>query len=426
MNYYLTLKGWTGTSPDRAAVKMAKVFRMDPSHAFGILQELRKGGWWQFENQVTANQASIAETYLHSLGFQVERRPDDTPNPAPARTETTAILAPALAAGTPALPAGLLQRTPPGATQPMHFNGAPGDLWGLYAKNWILTLLTLGVYYFWGKTEVRKFLWGHFSVGEDRFSFHGRGRELLLGWLVFAGLAGLLAGSIQWLKQADPRWGSIVENVAVGGFAIWIPGFMVGAFRYRLSRTDLRGIRFSFRGRRRTAIWLNLKGMVLNVLTLGLYSPVYLIQMTRFWRSNLWFGNREFDFSGRWRDIFKVYLAAWAATICTLGLALPCWFWVQAYFQRYIWGHTHCGDAAFEFTATGWEFWKLRAGNSMILVLTLGLGYAWVVTRNLAFTADHLFLTGVPDWDRVVQEMKKTGALSESGLDALDAPLDVF
>src|SRR5437867_8847902 len=91
---------------------------------------------------------------------------------------------------------------------------------------------------------------------------------------------------------------------------LFIPIAMVGARRYRLSRTSWRGIRFSFRGRVRHLILIFIRSSVLTGLTFGLYYPFYLTQRQAFMVSNSYFGNERFDFDGRGRELFRGFVLA--------------------------------------------------------------------------------------------------------------------
>ncbi len=75
MSYYLMLNKWEGEDQDYATEKVSKVFRMDPHQASDIVENLSGGNPWQFEHQVSNDQSEVAETYLNSLGFEVERIP---------------------------------------------------------------------------------------------------------------------------------------------------------------------------------------------------------------------------------------------------------------------------------------------------------------------------------------------------------------
>ena len=73
MSYHILLNHWSGTDQDDAASKLAKLFRMDDEEAVGIVEGLANGNAWQFQHQVSAQQSEIAENFLRSLGFEVER-----------------------------------------------------------------------------------------------------------------------------------------------------------------------------------------------------------------------------------------------------------------------------------------------------------------------------------------------------------------
>src|SRR5712691_10481567 len=112
------------------------------------------------------------------------------PNPS---TTQTHLARPAAAPG-PALlsppPAGLETPGSDSFRRP-RFHGVGGTLFGIHIVNVLLTLVTLGVYYFWAKTRVRQYLFGQTEIAGDRFAYHGNGKELLLGTLKAALIFGL-------------------------------------------------------------------------------------------------------------------------------------------------------------------------------------------------------------------------------------------
>jgi hypothetical protein len=54
---------------------ITRVFRMDQEEANVVVDNLANGNSWQFDHQVSDRQSGIAEPYLRSLGFDVERIP---------------------------------------------------------------------------------------------------------------------------------------------------------------------------------------------------------------------------------------------------------------------------------------------------------------------------------------------------------------
>lgn len=75
MSCFLMINSWAGSDQSEATQKMARVFRMDPNDADAVVDNLANGNPWQFDHQVSDQQSEVAEPYLKSLGFDVERIP---------------------------------------------------------------------------------------------------------------------------------------------------------------------------------------------------------------------------------------------------------------------------------------------------------------------------------------------------------------
>ena len=57
------------------------------------------------------------------------------------------------------------------------FEGTGGSFFLIFLKNILLTLLTLGVYLAWGKTERRKYVWNNMTFHQQHFRYTGTGME---------------------------------------------------------------------------------------------------------------------------------------------------------------------------------------------------------------------------------------------------------
>jgi len=306
------------------------------------------------------------------------------------------------------------------------FHGSGGTLLGIHIVNVLRILVTLGVYYFWAKTRVRRYLFSETEFAGDRFGYHGTARELLLGFLR-AFLVFLFP--IIVLQHVGDYWPGVDANVKWAAaslasilFFIFIPVAMVGARRYRLSRTSWRGIRFSFRGTARSFILIFIRGSFLTGLTFGLYYPFFLTERQAFMISHTYFGNERFEFSGRGRDLFGNYLLALLLTLPTLGL---CWVWFLARKRRFFWNHTRFGDARFRSTVTGGALLGLYLVNVLLLVLTLGLAWSWVRVRNIRFAFRYLTLEGPLDLERIQQQAQFASATGEGLAGFLDTGFDL-
>ena len=330
---------------------------------------------------------------------------------------------PAIPAPVPAVPTAPAAAAPdaPSAAdsqeRQLFFHGSGGSLFGIQIVNILLTLITGGIYHFWGKVRVRSYLFSESEFDGDRFAYHGTGKELLIGSLK----AGLVLGALFALMNASPYLpGGAPARIAAfatayGLLLLFIPVAIVGARRYRLSRISWRNIRFSFRGRVADFIKLFLKGGALTAVTLGLYYPIYATRQHAFLVAHSYFGDRQFAFDGRGQDLFGSYLLGLVLLLPTLGLS---WLWFLARKQRYLWDHTSFESARFRCTVTGGRLARLYTGNLLLLVPTLGLALAWVRIRNVRFAFAYLALTGPLDPAAIQQDAQPATATGD-GLESL-------
>lgn len=368
-----------------------------------------------------------AERFVQEQGV-VLHRPDAVPPPEALRPQMAPTMAPTLKGEPDASGARFLNaqpEPPPLLTHRLTFFGSGLSLFAIQMVNMFLTLVTLGSYSFWGRTRVRKYLMRETQFGEDRFEFHGTGKELLWGWIKAAIVFGVplillpyvphLAGGSVGLRQAV----SVLSSLIV---FVFIPVATVGSRRYRLSRTSWRGIRFSFRGKVWSYVGIYVFGWVLTAVTLGLYKPFLDARTYGFLVSHSYFGNRLFRFDGNGRDLFRPFLLAWLLTIPTLGIY---WFWYSARRQRYFWERTSFGDLRFRSTVTGGALLGLHAANLLLLLVTLGVAWPWVRVRKIRFFFEYVRARGQFDPESIIQEAQAASPMGEALAGFFDMDFDL-
>lgn len=304
------------------------------------------------------------------------------------------------------------------ATHPQ-FHGDGGTLFGIHLKNFLLTVVTLGIYTFWARTDVRQYLYAQTSVGGDRFAYHGSGGELFKGWIravgllilvfVIAGVVSLFLGEIA---------GLLVGYCAA--VLVIFPIAMIGSRRYRLSRTSWRGIRFSFRGDYTEFMGVYIPGVLLTAVTLGLYYPFFHANVRRYVVDATRFGSGQFEFTGEGRELFLRHLALYLLVPLTLGIY---WFWHVAFRHRYYWEHTRFGTARFQSTMTGGDLLGFTLVNTLLLTVTLGIAYPWVQARTMAFQSERLGIVGMDAFDAALQAAQSAGVTGEGLSDLMDVEL---
>ena len=332
----------------------------------------------------------------------------------------------------------------------LSFHGTGGSLFGIYIVNLFLTLVTLGVYSFWGRVKVRRYILSQTDLEGDRFAYHGTGKELLIGWLKAMLVFGVPLGLLIIVRDLLDV-GAVIKAAAwvlfYGVIIVFVPFAIVSARRYRLSRISWRGIRFSFRGRALDFVKLFVGGVLLSAITLGLYYPVFDTRRYGFLMSRSYFGNRKFEFDGHGRDLVGSFVLTVILTVASVGLwgflllfsrgyALPlllltlpapaaCWFWFLAKKRRYLWDHTLFASARFRSTITASGLFLLSVGNLLLLVVTLGFGWPWVLVRYVRFHLTYLALEGPLDLAGIVQDAQAAAPIGEGFASFLDAGFDL-
>ncbi len=357
---------------------------------------------------------------LYHASLEKLRRGPPAPPPASAGPSAGAtVFRPPSPAATPA-------PTPaPAASRHLRFHGPTGSLFGIQAVNVLFTLLTLGIFYFWGKARVRAYLLGQSELERDRFAYHGTGKELLIGFVKGAVVFGVPVVALSVLPQvygAPDAVASALSSLLWLVGLLLVPVAMVGSRRYRLSRTSWRGIRFSFRGSVREFVGIFVAGSILTSLTLGIYYPVFVTRRQAFMVSNAYFGSRKFAFDGHGRALIGSFLLMALLFLPTLGLS---WFWFSARRNRFFTEHTRFGATRFRSTVTGGQLAWLQISNVVAIVCTLGLAWPWTVVRGVRFYFRYLTLEGALDVGDVLQDARAASATGEGLAGLLDADFGV-
>jgi len=200
-------------------------------------------------------------------------------------------------------PSGPPPSSPP--PMPVAFSGSRSEFFHLVRRGAGLELVTLGFYRFWLITDIRRHLWANTEIDGDAAEYTGRGKELLIGFLVaLAILVPIYLGYFLAGLEAE-RFKAFASFPLVAFFYLFGQFAIYRARRYRLTRTVWRGVR----------LWMSGSGWI------------YALQ------ASLW----------------------GLLMIVTLGLALP---WRAAALERYKMRHSYYGDLQGSFEGRGWEFFK--------------------------------------------------------------------
>lgn len=295
-------------------------------------------------------------------------------------------------------------------------------MFGLYLKTFLLSIITLGIYSFWGRTEIRRYLHSSLLAGDDRFAWHGTGKELLLGWLKAMGFLTIFYCIYFILAMTDKARGPIIGAIFLyaGLFAV-LPWVLVGVQRYRLSRTSLRGIHFSSTAKAGEFAKVYYKGLLFTIFTLGFYSPWFLNDIHGYMLRNSYYGDQPFGYDGQGKDLFGSYVIFILLLIPSLYLT---GFWYAAKQHRYYADHTTLGSARFHGTMRGRDLLLLTIVNALLVIFTLGFGFPWAVLRTIRFSCGVLTLENFAGFEGFQQRISAATATGEGMAGILEIDSD--
>jgi uncharacterized membrane protein YjgN (DUF898 family) len=262
---------------------------------------------------------------------------------------------------------------------PVAFSGVRGEFFDLAKRGAALELVTLGFYRFWLLTDIRRHLWSNTVVDGDAAEYTGRGKELLIGFLVALAilvpiyLGYLLIGLEAEHYQAFASIPLFLFFYLFGQFAIF------RARRYRLTRTIWRGVRFWMTGSGWIyALQASLWGL-LSAVTLGLALPWRMAALERYKMRHSYYGDLQGSFEGRGWEFFK---RGW-------------WLWLLAPVAMVVYPLAPFIYGAFK--AVEWRWWLsgirfggVRIESSLPRSALIGLYWkviGWIVVLGLVFSA---------------------------------------
>jgi uncharacterized membrane protein YjgN (DUF898 family) len=245
----------------------------------------------------------------------------------------------------------------------------------LMLKNLLLTMITFGIYGAWGRTNMRRYIWGHVSFQDDRAAYTGTANELFMGWVRVVGFYIGMALVINLLSLLSPFLGIAMIPLYIYLYALVV----YGGTRYRLSRTKWREVHFEVdrtKESSREFIVLVFKSIFFTAMTLGCYYPFMVHHIRKFLTDRSRFGSQQFHYDGDGWELFKIYAASLFFTIITLGIYLP-WFICRT--MAYRLEHTHLGNVSLKLHLQGKDLFKFAILSYLLAFITLGLATPWLL-----------------------------------------------
>lgn len=287
----------------------------------------------------------------------------------------------------------------------LEFHGSAGKLFGIMAVNILLTIVTFGIYAFWGRARSLRYLYQEAEFAGNRFMFHGTGKEFFIGFLKAVGIFMIIYLPLIAAIVSKSEIGMVIAMIIFYiGFILVMPLAIHSQLRYRMSRTSWRGIHFGYRGNLSRLYGMYIKGILLTIVTFGIYGPFFANNLNKELVGNMRFGNTKFNYTGIGGDYFPIVFIGSILTVITFGIY---YFWYVRNITNYYYNHieihqdTTISKLQANFTAGG--IFSQIFINTLLVLITFGLATPVAIIRNYRFMFQYIRLDGDFNPDKLEQ-----------------------
>jgi uncharacterized membrane protein YjgN (DUF898 family) len=359
------------------------------------------------------------------------------------------------------------------------FVNRPGLL-KLTIVNFLLGLITFGIYRFWGKTRIRQHIWSSVHINEEPLEYTGTGWELFKGFLFVLLL--ILLPAVALVSAVQMIYGPQSYEYYLTSFVLAIIGqlfigYAIYASRhYQLTRTNWRGIRGALTGSPLRYSLTYFGSIFAKLFSLGWASPVMNTILQEQIIGDTKFGDAALRFSGRSGPLYPTFALCWFFSLALIfGIPFLAWLEVhhvlgidvgevlrklgdlttpapKEFFESLailiaifiaaallfmlifpmIWAiytakqfrtfatYSRFDGAPFRFEATAGSLIWLTIVNLLILVFTFGIGRPFIQRRLVKYFIDRLSIDGLVEVDRIRQSTARRVGSGDGLADAFE------
>ena len=212
------------------------------------------------------------------------------------------------------------------ASAPTHLTGAflseKSKLFWLALWTGTLTIVTFGIYRFWARTRLRRYIWSSIKPGGDSFEYTGTGLEKFLGFLIALVVIMVYSGILQVVLDfiGYSLFGEVISGpnssmddavIHIGltfgaGLAI-LPLIFFAQYRarrYMMSRTRWRGLRFAMDAAALGYTWRAMLYFAAWFVSFGLLTPLVTFRLEKYMTDRMWYGDARFEQTGQWTALY--------------------------------------------------------------------------------------------------------------------------
>ncbi|CAM1374364.1 DUF898 family protein [Tenacibaculum xiamenense] len=303
----------------------------------------------------------------------------------------------------------------------LRYQGNSSQFAVIFFKNVLLTIVTLGIYYPWAKVELLKFHSNSTILKDDNFNFHGNAKDVLRSFLtVFLCIAIGYSLLLISITNTNNTTQALLLIASYFIFIILIPLITHGTIKYRCQKTSWKGVQFNYLGSKSELFWKFISGVLITILTLGIYTPWFVTELRRYVIGHLRFGNLSFEFQGDGAKLFWIQFKFILLYPLTLGIYT---FWyIKELFEFYIDNievnqneiKTHL-----KLNVKVGDIFSLYIVNFALIIFSLGIATPWVIIRTYTALASFIEI----DDQLKISEIQQTNYKTEHEEGFLDFKL---
>ncbi|MBK67970.1 MAG: hypothetical protein CMP22_07560 [Rickettsiales bacterium] len=304
------------------------------------------------------------------------------------------------------------------------YTGTGGEIFKIWIINILLSIVTLGIYSFWGKTKMRRYLASVLSIGGSRLEYTGTGKEIFMGFIKVFPLFAVAIGLVIFLQNP------IVTLVVYAGLGFLALAGIYAGLKYKASRTTWRGIRAKVEGSIFKYALFRIKWLFLRAVSFGLLIPRADLRVTEYVYNNAYIGDAKFHFKfsdDSLKTLFRRHMATLlfyviALIIFVAGFAVAGFSTILSVLLVFVgvigmvisrvpykvtlikeqMKYLYLVDnkkqfLRFKSTISLKEYVKFQLKIACLVIFTFGLGIPFVIHANMKFVVEHLIIGGELD-----------------------------
>ena len=263
------------------------------------------------------------------------------------------------------------------------FSGTGGELLGQLIVSFLLMAVTFGIYAPWFICRMANYVaerttFGPTSKGMVRMRFVGTGGQLFKQYLI----------------------GVLLTMVT---FGIYLPWFFCRMMRFFAESTtatcdDGSVYQLRFDGTGGSIIVTYLKGAILTGLTFGIYGAWFMCDLNRWFVDNTKIMSNgqqvgHIAFHGKGGTLLKTFIKGVLLTMVTFGIYS---YWFAVDLNKFNFDHTEIHVegrvSKLRFDGTGGELFVITFVGGLLMMVTFGIYYFWFITKLLKWQTSNVIV----------------------------------